>query len=94
MDRYEIYHFYAKASCFNTKSKGLKRDCKINIYFCRLFFKLFLHKNEFFLNNSFTPERIIYVVVLTLESADEIRWCDHLNECSFVVLFASPNFIE
>ena len=50
------------------------------------------------LNNSFTPERIIYEVVLTFESAHEIRWCDHLNETSLAVLlrglFASPNFME
>ena len=49
-------------------------------------------------NNSFTPERIIYEVVLTFESAHEIRWCDHLNETSLAVLlrglFASPNFME
>ena len=51
---------------------------RYNIYFkgkCRLF-----------LNNSFTPERMIYEVVLTFESADEIRWCDHLNEISLAVL--------
>ena len=49
-----------------------------NIYFktkCRLF-----------LNNSFTPERMMYEVVLTFESADEIRWFDHLNEISLAVL--------
>ena len=40
----------------------------------------------FFVNNSFTPERMIYEVVLTFESADEIRWCDHLNETSLAVL--------
>ena len=40
----------------------------------------------FFLNNSFTPERMIYEVVLTFESADEIRWCDHLNETSLAEL--------
>ena len=40
----------------------------------------------FFLNNSFTPERMIYEVVLTFGSADEIRWCDHLNETSLAVL--------
>ena len=51
---------------------------RYNIYFnakCRLF-----------LNNSFTPERMIYEVVLTFESADEIWWCDHLNEISLAVL--------
>ena len=43
-------------------------------------------KCRLFLNNSFTPERMIYEVVLTFESADEIRWCDHLNEISLAVL--------
>ena len=107
MDRYEIYHFYAKASCFNTKSKGLQNQFLIPSFI----FKLFLYKNEFFwncflpikshgsryniylkamwrlfLNNSFTPERMIYEVVPTFESVDEIRWCDHLNDTSLEVL--------
>ena len=29
---------------------------------------------------------MLYKVVLTFESVDEILWCDHSNETSFVVL--------
>ena len=36
----------------------------------------------FFVNNSFTPERMIDEVVLTFESADEIRCCDILLRCT------------
>ena len=43
-------------------------------------------KCRLFLNNSFTPERMIYEVVLTFEFADEIRWCDYWNETSLAVL--------
>ena len=108
MDRYEIYHFYARASCFNTKSKGLQNQFLIlsfifqSFFYIRmnLFWNCFLPikshgsryniylkaKCRLFLNNSFTPERMIYEVVLTFESADEIRWCDHLNETSLAVL--------
>ena len=111
MDRYEIYHFYAKASCFNTR----QRDCEgiaksisnsvvyfSNYFYIRmsLFWNCFLpiksHGSRYniylkamwrlFLNNSFTPERMIYEVVPTFESVDEIRWCDHLNETSLEVL--------
>ena len=43
-------------------------------------------KCRLFLSNSFTPERMIYEVVLTFGSADEIRRCDNLNEISLAVL--------
>ena len=110
MDRYEIYHFCAKASCFNTKLKvkGIAKSISnsvvyfSNYFYIRmnLFWNCFLPikshgsryniyfktKCRLFLNNSFTPERMIYEVVLTFESVDEFRWCGHLNETSLAVL--------
>ena len=72
-------YFYIRMNLFWNCFLPIKsHGSRYNIYLkakCRLF-----------LNNSFTPERMIYEVVLTFESADEIRWCDHLNEISLAVL--------
>ena len=72
-------YFYIRMNLFWNCFLPIKsHGSRYNIYLkakCRLF-----------LNNSFTPERMIYEVVLTFESADEIRWCDHLNEISLPVL--------
>ena len=72
-------YFYIRMNLFWNCFLPIKsHGSRYNIYFktkCRLF-----------LNNSFTPERMIYEVVLTFESADEIRWFDHLNEISLAVL--------
>ena len=72
-------YFYIRMSLFWNCFLPIKsHGSRYNIYLkvkCRLFW-----------NNSFTPERMIYEVVLTFESADEIRWCDHLNETSLAVL--------
>ena len=72
-------YFYIRMNLFwNCFLPITSHGSRYNIYLkakCRLF-----------LNNSFTPERMIYEVVLTFESADEIRWCDHLNEISLAVL--------
>ena len=51
-----------------------------------VYFSKYFYIRMIFFCNSFTPERIIYEFVLTFESADEIRWCDHLNETSLAVL--------
>ena len=72
-------YFYIRMNLFWNCFLPIKsHGSRYNIYLkakCRLF-----------LNNSFTPERMIYEVVLTFESADEIWWCDHLNEISLAVL--------
>ena len=36
---------------------------------------------------------MLYKVVLTSESVDEILWCDHSNETSSVVLSHGNNYI-